>query len=71
VALDLPPGLTKDNSSMPDGLFWLRLSCDVRWQPDGDPEDDRWFGDPPAAHGGLSYGGVNSAQPLGAAYIAR
>jgi ectoine hydroxylase-related dioxygenase (phytanoyl-CoA dioxygenase family) len=49
----------------------LRLSCDVRWQPDGDPEDDRWFGDPPAAHGGLGYGGVNSARPLGAVYIAR
>jgi ectoine hydroxylase-related dioxygenase (phytanoyl-CoA dioxygenase family) len=49
----------------------LRLSCDVRWQPDGDAEDDRWFGDPPTAHGGLSYGGVNSAQPLGAAYVAR
>ncbi|HEX7944684.1 MAG TPA: hypothetical protein VF495_08470, partial [Phenylobacterium sp.] len=29
VALDLPPGLTKDNSSMPGGLFWLRLSCDA------------------------------------------
>jgi ectoine hydroxylase-related dioxygenase (phytanoyl-CoA dioxygenase family) len=49
----------------------LRLSCDVRWQPAGDAEDDRWFGAPPAAHGGLGYGGVNGARPLGAAYVAR
>lgn len=49
----------------------VRLSCDVRWQPAGDPEDDRWFGAPPPGHGGRSYGGVNSARPLGADYIAR
>ena len=29
VALDLPPGMTNDNRCMPDGLFWLRLSCDA------------------------------------------
>jgi len=49
----------------------VRLSCDVRYQPAGDARDDRWFGDPPAGHRGTGYGGVNSAQPLGAAYIAR
>jgi ectoine hydroxylase-related dioxygenase (phytanoyl-CoA dioxygenase family) len=49
----------------------VRLSCDVRWQPAGDHEDDRWFGAPPRGHGGQGYGGVNGARPLGAAYIAR
>jgi hypothetical protein len=49
----------------------VRLSCDVRWQPAGDPRDDRWFGAPPPGHGGRSYGGVNSARPLGAEYVAR
>jgi ectoine hydroxylase-related dioxygenase (phytanoyl-CoA dioxygenase family) len=49
----------------------VRLSCDVRWQPAGDAGDDRWFGAPPPGHGGRSYGGVNSARPLGADYIAR
>lgn len=49
----------------------VRLSCDVRWQPADDTRDDRWFGAPPAGHGGRSYGGVNSARPLGADYIAR
>jgi ectoine hydroxylase-related dioxygenase (phytanoyl-CoA dioxygenase family) len=49
----------------------VRLSCDVRWQPAGDAQDDRWFGHPPAGHGGLGYGGVNGARPLGAPYIAR
>jgi hypothetical protein len=49
----------------------VRLSCDVRWQPAGDAEDDRWFGAPPPGHGGRSYGGVNSARPLGADYVAR
>ena len=49
----------------------VRLSCDVRWQPAGDAEDDRWFGATPPGHDGRSYGGVNSARPLGADYIAR
>jgi hypothetical protein len=49
----------------------VRLSCDVRWQPEADARDDRWFGDPPPGHGGQSYGGLNGARPLGAAYIAR
>jgi ectoine hydroxylase-related dioxygenase (phytanoyl-CoA dioxygenase family) len=49
----------------------VRLSCDVRWQPAADAEDDRWFGAPPAGHGGLGYGGLNGARPLGEAYAAR
>ena len=49
----------------------VRLSADVRFQPAGDPRDDRWFGAPPPAHGGRSYGGLNGAQPLTAKPIAR
>ncbi len=49
----------------------VRLSCDVRWQPSADAEDDRWFGAPPPGHGGLGYGGLNGARPLGEAYAAR
>jgi ectoine hydroxylase-related dioxygenase (phytanoyl-CoA dioxygenase family) len=49
----------------------VRLSCDVRWQLAGEPEDDRWYGSPPKGHGNLSYGGLNGARPLGQAYIAR
>ena len=49
----------------------VRLSADVRFQPAADARDDRWFGDPPMAHGGRSYGGLNGAQPLTAKPIAR
>ena len=49
----------------------VRLSADVRFQPAADPRDDRWFGAPPPAHGGRSYGGLNGAQPLTAKPIAR
>jgi hypothetical protein len=49
----------------------VRLSCDVRWQRAGEARDDRWFGAPPAGHGGLGYGGLNGARPLGEGYIAR
>ncbi len=49
----------------------VRLSCDVRWQLAGEPEDDRWFGSPPQGHGGTGYGGLNGARPLGEAYVAR
>ena len=49
----------------------VRLSCDVRWQAAADARDDRWFGHPPPGHGGLSYGGLNGARPLGEAYLAR
>lgn len=43
----------------------MRLSCDVRYQPSADRRDDRWFGDPPAGHGGRGYGSVGAAQPPG------
>ncbi|MBL8701559.1 MAG: phytanoyl-CoA dioxygenase family protein [Alphaproteobacteria bacterium] len=49
----------------------VRLSCDVRWQPADEAEDDRWFGSPPSGHQGKSYGGMNGARPLGETYIAR
>ena len=49
----------------------VRLSCDVRWQAAEDARDERWFGHPPGGHGGLSYGGLNAARPLGEAYLAR
>ena len=49
----------------------VRLSCDVRWQRAGEARDDRWFGTPPMAHGGRSYGGLNGALPLGQPYVAR
>ena len=49
----------------------VRLSCDVRFQPEADPRDDRWFGSPPMAHGNRSYGGLNGAQPLTVKPIAR
>lgn len=49
----------------------VRLSCDVRWQPAADARDERWFGSPPGGHGGLSYGGLNGARPLGQSYTAR
>ena len=49
----------------------VRLSCDVRWQAAADARDERWFGHPPPGHGGLSYGGLNGARPLGEAYLAR
>jgi ectoine hydroxylase-related dioxygenase (phytanoyl-CoA dioxygenase family) len=49
----------------------VRLSCDVRWQAAADARDDRWFGHPPSGHGGLSYGGLNGARPLGEVYLAR
>jgi ectoine hydroxylase-related dioxygenase (phytanoyl-CoA dioxygenase family) len=49
----------------------VRLSCDVRWQRADGARDDRWFGSPPLGHGDLSYGGLNGARPLGAAYMAR
>lgn len=49
----------------------VRLSCDVRWQPADEAEDDRWFGTPPPGHQAKSYGGMNGARPLGEAYSAR
>lgn len=42
----------------------VRLSCDTRWQPAGEPMDERFRGPSPGAHGGLGYGCLSSAQPL-------
>ena len=53
------------------GAGQVRLSCDVRWQAAADARDERWFGHPPPGHGGLSYGGLNGARPLGEPYLAR
>ena len=30
-----------------------RISVDTRWQPAGEPMDDRWSGEKPAGHGEL------------------
>lgn len=49
----------------------VRLTCDVRYQPANEAQDERWFGNPPPGHGGLSYGGLSSAQPLTAAPLVR
>ena len=49
----------------------VRLSADTRFQPEAEARDDRWFGAPPAGHGGRSYGGLSGAQPLTADPIVR
>jgi ectoine hydroxylase-related dioxygenase (phytanoyl-CoA dioxygenase family) len=49
----------------------VRLSADTRFQLADAPRDDRWFGAPPAGHGGGSYGGLSGAQPLTADPIVR
>jgi len=35
-----------------------RISCDVRFQPAGDPMDDRWIGKEPKGHDGRDYADV-------------
>lgn len=43
----------------------VRLSCDVRYQPAGDPDDDpRYFGPRPCGSKGGGYGDMRGAQPL-------
>ncbi len=42
----------------------LRLSCDVRFQPEADPVDPRYFGDDPGGTTGGGYGELNGAKPL-------
>jgi hypothetical protein len=37
---------------------WLRLSCDIRYQPASEPADPRWIGLDPSAHGSRSKVGV-------------
>ena len=41
-----------------------RLSSDVRWQPAGDPIDERYFGPNPAGTTGIGYAELNGAKPL-------
>lgn len=43
----------------------VRLSCDVRYQPQRDPyDDDRYFGENPRGSKGGGYGDMRGAQPL-------
>ncbi len=42
----------------------VRLSCDVRWQPQADPIDPRYVGENPAGTTGAGYGELNGAKPL-------
>ncbi len=41
-----------------------RLSVDVRWQPDSEPIDERYFGSNPAGTTGIGYAELNGAKPL-------
>lgn len=49
----------------------VRISCDTRFQPAGEPMDERFTGDDPPAHGGLGYGCLSAARPLTAAPVVR
>ena len=42
----------------------VRLSCDVRFQPEADPTDPRYFGPNPTGTTGAGYGELNGAKPL-------
>ncbi len=42
----------------------VRLSCDVRWQPQSLPLDERYFGDNPGGTTGAGYGELVGAKPL-------
>jgi hypothetical protein len=42
----------------------VRLSCDVRWQPQSLPIDERYFGSDPRGTTGVGYGELNGAKPL-------
>ena len=42
----------------------VRLSCDVRWQPQADETDPRYFGPHPTGTTGAGYGELNGAKPL-------
>jgi hypothetical protein len=42
----------------------VRLSCDVRFQPEADPTDPRYFGPHPTGTTGVGYGELNGAKPL-------
>jgi hypothetical protein len=49
----------------------VRLSCDVRFQPEADPRDPRYFGPNPTGTTGAGYGELNGAKPLTDAWHAR
>ena len=42
----------------------IRLTCDVRYQPNKEPKDPRYFGLKPGGTTGSGYGELNSARPL-------
>ena len=42
----------------------IRLTCDVRYQPDNEPKDPRYFGHNPPGTTGAGYAELNSARPL-------
>lgn len=42
----------------------VRLSCDLRWQPESLPLDERYFGENPPGTTGVGYGELNGAKPL-------
>lgn len=52
---------TLDNVS---GVNRVRLSVDVRYQPDAAPKDERHFGPDPRGRSGGGYGELNGARPL-------
>ena len=42
----------------------IRLTCDIRFQPQKEPKDPRYFGVNPGGTTGAGYGELNSARPL-------
>jgi hypothetical protein len=50
-----------DNNSC---LGRIRLSCDTRFQPIGQPMDPRFSGQNPLAHSGLGYGCLTASLPM-------
>lgn len=42
----------------------IRLTCDIRFQPESEPKDPRYFGANPGGTTGIGYGELNSARPL-------
>ena len=42
----------------------IRLTCDIRFQPDSELKDPRYFGPNPTGTTGAGYGELNSARPL-------
>ena len=48
-----------------------RLSCDLRYQPEAEPRDERFFGPDPVGLTGDGYAGLNGARPLTASWQTR